>query len=256
MRRETEAAFKSKVWFQFTHPVWGATTLSKVGLLVSGFQFTHPVWGATKQPIRHIIVPLVSIHAPRVGCDGTNLRRYIRGRAFQFTHPVWGATMLEEIDSLRAIVSIHAPRVRCDVPLCGASFNESGFNSRTPCGVRPDSALCLVAVLSFNSRTPCGVRPTGLAMVSRPTRFNSRTPCGVRRTCLWLSSVSMRFNSRTPCGVRLYHLACAEFWRKFQFTHPVWGATDTHSNMINSNFSFNSRTPCGVRLCVSALMWS
>ena len=34
-----------------------------------------------------------------------------------------------------------------------------------------------------------------------------------------------RFNSRTPCGVRLLDNLFAITSNKFQFTHPVWGAT-------------------------------
>ena len=78
------------------------------------FQSTHPVWDAT--PSRHLPGhhSAVSIHAPRVGCDGTpaacarerrsfnprtpcgmRLRFKVRCRAcswFQSTHPVWDAT--------------------------------------------------------------------------------------------------------------------------------------------------------------------
>ena len=33
--------------FQFTHPVWGATTNLRRYIRGRAFQFTHPVWGAT-----------------------------------------------------------------------------------------------------------------------------------------------------------------------------------------------------------------
>ena len=33
------------------------------------FQFTHPVWGATTRYINTYSPSTVSIHAPRVGCD-------------------------------------------------------------------------------------------------------------------------------------------------------------------------------------------
>ena len=78
-----------------------------------------------------------------------------------------------------------------------------------------------------------------------------------------------RFNSRTPCGVRLiYHLRQSKSTR-FQFTHPVWGATlfvlaiaycytvSIHAPRVGCDYTlvlgsfdswcFNSRTPCGVR---------
>ena len=55
--------------FQFTHPVWGATTTQGIGQKLRLFQFTHPVWGAT------FVWTTYSSHS-----------------SFQFTHPVWGAT--------------------------------------------------------------------------------------------------------------------------------------------------------------------
>ena len=33
------------------------------------FQFTHPVWGATSKYVTKQFRQIVSIHAPRVGCD-------------------------------------------------------------------------------------------------------------------------------------------------------------------------------------------
>ena len=37
-------------------------------------------------------VCVVSIHAPRVGCDLPSIPDLALSSAFQFTHPVWGAT--------------------------------------------------------------------------------------------------------------------------------------------------------------------
>ena len=95
--------------------MWGATAYeSAYTIMLNLFQFTHPVWGATdgrKQNDRRFYV---SIHAPRVGCDGMSDGGVIEVKRFQFTHPVWGATTIpHKTDCL-------SPR----------------FNSRTPCGVR------------------------------------------------------------------------------------------------------------------------
>ena len=123
--------------FQFTHPVWGATTIVINKEESSTFQFTHPVWGATPLPpspllrwgrfnsrtpcgVRHKVLMLlslflrVSIHAPRVGCDKQNLRTDSVSSQFQFTHPVWGATKYLQYTAHTLKVSIHAPRVGCD----------------------------------------------------------------------------------------------------------------------------------------------
>ena len=56
------------------------------------FQSTHPVWGATISLCGVLGVSMISIHAPRVGCDEVTavLKEYTT--RFQSTHPVWGAT--------------------------------------------------------------------------------------------------------------------------------------------------------------------
>ena len=59
--------------FQFTHPVWGATSVDYIFNHVWAFQFTHPVWGATKRSSWMFRNTVVSIHAPRVGCDHQRL---------------------------------------------------------------------------------------------------------------------------------------------------------------------------------------
>ena len=77
--------------------------------------------------------------------------------------------------------------------------------------------------------------------------FNSRTPCGVRQINQVMLAKRASFNSRTPCGVRLKPMIHRTRYHLFQFTHPVWGATDTGVVIELPFNSFNSRTPCGVR---------
>ena len=49
VRQTIDEAGVFDAWFQFTHPVWGATVgVSAAFLINDWFQFTHPVWGATK----------------------------------------------------------------------------------------------------------------------------------------------------------------------------------------------------------------
>ena len=223
----------------------------------SGFQFTHPVRGATASPLLTIHTPMVSIHAPRAGCDhlrgaprvalervsihapraGCDLRRArsaCRGRQFQFTHPVRGATPTS----------------------CARALGRRSFNSRTPCGVRLPCASTMRRSRRFNSRTPCGVRHRvgGLQDVElgvsihapragcdHPPRglpppkqcFNSRTPCGVRPERTEVPrSFSSCFNSRTPCGVRHTLPESLRILMRFQFTHPVRGATSASGYSI------------------------
>ena len=104
-------------------------------------------------------------------------------------------------------------------------------------------------LISFNSRTPCGVRPCSvakLALCSDVSIHAPRVGCdAISRTLLrTLREVSIHaprvgcdeqiqpvatdldsFNSRTPCGVRLIEVRTSLPTEEFQFTHPVWGAT-------------------------------
>ena len=61
-----------------------------------------------------IVASVVSIHAPREGCDGLRLFISTASEAFQFTHPGRGATAERSWSIFSAAVSIHAPREGCD----------------------------------------------------------------------------------------------------------------------------------------------
>ena len=64
---------KRKWRFQSTLPVWGATVGRNLSLLMILFQSTLPVWGATSETgVIEIGGQAISIHAPRVGSDGTD----------------------------------------------------------------------------------------------------------------------------------------------------------------------------------------
>ena len=103
-----------KVRFQFTHPGRGATPL-EVQLMQANaeFQFTHPGRGATFVLVLSVPASVVSIHAPREGCDFGAIVNYYY-EVFQFTHPGRGATPALDIDLVAKDVSIHAPREGCD----------------------------------------------------------------------------------------------------------------------------------------------
>ena len=61
---------------------------------VAKFQFTHPGRGATEQGGGLDTGLRVSIHAPREGCDSSNVSNQSILIRFQFTHPGRGATAL------------------------------------------------------------------------------------------------------------------------------------------------------------------
>ena len=60
---------QANVEFQFTHPGRGATPMKMSWRFFPEFQFTHPGRGATLNDYKRGLNVMVSIHAPREGCD-------------------------------------------------------------------------------------------------------------------------------------------------------------------------------------------
>ena len=191
------------------------------------FQFTHPVRGATFIKSVDAVVDIVSIHAPRAGCDNKELY-YAKVEDDVSIHaPRAGCDhRLHGHGRDLASVSIHAPRAGCDIlmpldsicdrmfqfthPVRGATaigirsqMHYNGFNSRTPCGVRQLRSRMELEGIKFQFTHPVrGATSRPTASKSCAAGFNSRTPCGVRPRIGALSLGSSCFNSRTPCGVR------------------------------------------------------
>ena len=146
-------------------------------------------------------------------------------------------------------VSIHAPRVGCDLnsgldhtrydkfqfthPVWGATINllQHGLN-----------------LISFNSRTPCGVRHTSHKGMNDYQQVSIHAP---RVGC---DQVRGRVGREAQVSIHAPRVGCDEYFGlatangdKFQFTHPVWGATSSLLMLVRTQGGFNSRTPCGVR---------
>ena len=96
------------------------------------FQFTHPGRGATRGLRARCRRSLVSIHAPREGCDIWRALWRYNAPTFQFTHPGRGATDLQTVNAYLA----------------------KSFNSRTPGGVRLGDAMRLILRLQFQFTHP------------------------------------------------------------------------------------------------------
>ena len=190
--------------FQFTHPVRGATQRQKITQLNTTVSIHAPRAGCDFSVSLIIHREAVSIHAPRAGCDiDMSASRSIHVR-FQFTHPVRGATGRSVGLRGGRGVSIHAPRAGCDSSRYPSSVGSSGFNSRTP----------------------CGVRLSGTTYAALGDKFQFTHP--VR-------------------GATVTRRALRKVVKEFQFTHPVRGATTVAALYFSISASFNSRTPCGVR---------
>ena len=106
-------ALSASSTFQFTHPVWGATTYEDSVVRLVLFQFTHPVWGATCCNTYYILSKVVSIHAPRVGCDRQAIALCLT-KQVSIHAPRVGCDLRGRLSQQISRVSIHAPRVGCD----------------------------------------------------------------------------------------------------------------------------------------------
>ena len=172
---------------------------------------------------------LISIHAPRAGCDATNATEYQPYNAFQSTHPVRGATtiptaslsllpLFQSTHPVRgatgrarararvAQISIHAPRAGCDIirrTTLGFSRLISIHAPRAGCDVWTHRTPPMWT-FDFNPRTPCGGRRIGSFKRAPLGDISIHAP---RAGC----DTSMSQTLRT--------------FQKFQSTHPVRGAT-------------------------------
>ena len=146
---------------------------------------------------------VISIHAPREGCDPGSLER-LTAPEFQSTHPARGATPLRPPAPPPTWISIHAPREGCDEVRKRESRARriSIHAPREGCdgnaGRRPGFAC-----LYFNPRTPRGVRPADTPKMEHFAIISIHAP---REGCDGLVNPFYHafwyFNPRTPRGVR------------------------------------------------------
>ena len=171
---------------------------------------------------------VISIHAPRVGCDRAAAGLSVEEYQFQSTHPVWGATPLP----------------------CGPWWPWAKFQSTHPVwGATWRAAGTVITRLHFNPRTPCGVRPRCPNRKIHQAYFNPRTPCGVRPVSIHQTCTPCRyFNPRTPCGVRLPVRCYCELCGHISIHAPRVGCDRRGWQSPPDPPDFNPRTPCGVRL--------
>ena len=147
------------IQFQSTHPVRGATPKWTREESQKIFQSTHPVRGATRCAYDLHAQRVISIHAPRAGCDRALRQQREMTQAISIHAPRAGCDKRLGVGIDGVPISIHAPRAGCDAGQSPRVFSLAYFNPRTPCGVRPHApALPRSSRRHFNPRTPCGVR--------------------------------------------------------------------------------------------------
>ena len=192
------------------------------------FQSTHPARGATFNLGHNFgLLYVISIHAPREGCDPTAGRgRYLRDN-FNPRTPR-GVRPLTRFNLHFVItISIHAPREGCDRPPRPSPRISADFNPRTPRGVRP--------------------RRTGPAIPGDEISIHApREGCDAAGRRGGRRRITISIHAPRE-GCDLTASAVASPAAEFQSTHPARGATHRSSGRLPAGLNFNPRTPRGVR---------
>ena len=194
------------------------------------------------------LLSLISIHAPREGCDASlfvisnrppyfnprtprgvrraGLRSGIQRRPFQSTHPARGATS-------------PAPMGRP---------GDCNFNPRTPRGVRRAESIDDVWAVIISIHAPReGCDAARVDALADPKNFNPRTPRGVRPGVAGGGHQHPNFNPRTPRGVRPELGPTAGRRPAISIHAPREGCDSSTTTLTTRIKNFNPRTPRGVR---------
>ena len=236
--------------FQSTHPARGATPYWCV-LARPAFHFNP----RTPRGVRQVAdgppgdCVIISIHAPREGCDKAPLAGGTKERNFNPRTPR-GVRLFGVLTKNRSLD--FNPRTPRGVRRGGMSAPMRGgdFNPRTPRGVRRSvmrSSICSNSISIHAPREGCDERPCCTSETGRHY-FNPRTPRGVRHLLAEGQSAILEFQSTHPArGATRW---CC-WWRssapQFQSTHPARGATAPPLLSVSARGHFNPRTPRGVR---------
>ena len=213
--------------------------------MVDVFQSTHPARGATGAHLGRTLRRMISIHAPREGCDpaacprshsssisihapregcdyaGDQERKaHVR---FQSTHPARGATR-DRFDhgSTPLVISIHAPREGCDYNIGhGLKLDKISIHApREGC----DRDIRTLTKESFH------------ISIHAP-REGCDSYVGA------LQGIAGQFQSTHPARGATYRLEVLTCLVIFQSTHPARGATPVFANIGEQPILFQSTHP-------------
>ena len=184
------------------------------------------MWGATGHEGYFTNGRLISIHAPRVGSDGSGKNGGSGGGDFNPRSPCGERRSANNTLTARRTISIHAPRVGSD-HVQEQEQEQSVISIHAP-RVGSDARRCICSIRStyFNPRSPCGERRSGTPRFT-PLRFI--------------------FQSTLPVWGATVPDVVPHKCTKFQSTLPVWGATACSSSSDCAGGDFNPRSPCGER---------
>ena len=187
-----------------------------------------PREGCDGRQIDFKIPSSISIHAPREGCDCEWVTR--NGKIYQISiHAPREGCDQDDTKTIQVpnIISIHAPREGCDWRQMHRRHPIRVFQSTHPArGATLPLRQATRRLIYFNPRTPRGVRLARNTVIATPVEFQSThpargatgwPPCHVR--CKTISIHAPREGCDQGCLQGIYMGA------GFQSTHPARGAT-------------------------------
>ena len=167
---------------------------------------------------------IISIHAPREGCDGPRYRSHGGALRFQSTHPARGATGCAGGPENNCEISIHAPREGCD-PVCETGGRQKGISIHAPregCDYFLIHENIIVSISIHAPREGCDSTKTPGCRAKEISIHAPREGCDLERHFYFskktisihapregcdppppaLRKTPSNFNPRTPRGVR------------------------------------------------------
>ena len=154
MRQNSFVLLSTRILFQSTHPLRGATKKRRwpSGSLI--FQSTRPLRGATFSRLSSFSLSV-----------------------FQSTRPLRGATGCEHGRDGDALISIHAPLAGCDLLLRAGKRDALRISIHAPlAGCDKSLQIWLGQSWDFNPRAPCGVRLLAAHQSKKRRLFQSTRP--------------------------------------------------------------------------------
>ena len=146
-------------------------------------------------------------------------------------------------------VSIHAPLAGCDSGCGRVRTAHSGFNPRTPRGVRQHATTQTSPPSSFNPRTPRGVRHAATPDPARTPQFQSTHPSRGATELQDIRNIRINVSIHAPlAGCDLHERLTLLLHAGFQSTHPSRGATKTGA-ISRASRSFQSTHPSRGATC-------
>ena len=212
------------------------------------FQSTHPARGATRIFGLLDKMPIISIHAPREGCD-PSARSPTHQRSISIHAPREGCdAQTHGYRPCRSGISIHAPREGCDRSPATIRRGYLGFQSTHPARGATASAPRASQSGRISIHAPReGCDPCLLTVVNQESKFQSTHPARGATLPNCFRTMLPQFQSTHPARGATFSI--------FQSKHPV--SISIHAPREGCDYRyptsprwisyFNPRTPRGVR---------